>query len=183
MAEIPWPRTARWLSNTNSTPSDPLEEEVVALYTDLRTPVLRYLAALGLPIHDGEDILQETFFALYQHLAAGKPRDHIRGWIFRVARNLALKRFSRQDLQLSPIAELTLEESRFNPEQLAVRQQQDAAVRRVVNALPDLDRQCLLLRAEGLRYREIASVLDVSLGSVSLALARALEKLARVGQK
>jgi len=53
----------------------------------------------------------------------------------------------------------------------------------VVKALPALDRRCLFLRAEGLRYREIAAVLDISLGAVALCLARALERISRASDR
>jgi RNA polymerase sigma-70 factor (ECF subfamily) len=49
----------------------------------------------------------------------------------------------------------------------------------VVQALPANDQQCLRLRAEGLRYREIATVLGMSLGAVSISLTRSLARLAR----
>jgi RNA polymerase sigma-70 factor (ECF subfamily) len=48
----------------------------------------------------------------------------------------------------------------------------------VVRALPERDRQCLFLRAEGLRYREIAEALGMSLGAVAASLSRSLGKLA-----
>jgi RNA polymerase sigma-70 factor (ECF subfamily) len=51
-----------------------------------------------------------------------------------------------------------------------------------VDALPEQDRRCLILRAEGLRYREIAQVLDISLGAVSISLGRSLRRLARAAQ-
>jgi RNA polymerase sigma-70 factor (ECF subfamily) len=53
----------------------------------------------------------------------------------------------------------------------------------VLNALPEQDRRCLCLRTEGLRYREIASVLDMSLGAVSLSLERSLGRIARVAER
>jgi RNA polymerase sigma-70 factor (ECF subfamily) len=49
----------------------------------------------------------------------------------------------------------------------------------VLHALPEQDQACLYLRAEGLRYREIADVLDISLGSVSISLTRSLARLHR----
>jgi RNA polymerase sigma-70 factor (ECF subfamily) len=49
----------------------------------------------------------------------------------------------------------------------------------VVDALPDDDQSCLRLRAEGLRYREIAAVLNMSLGAVSISLTRSLARLMR----
>ena len=48
-----------------------------------------------------------------------------------------------------------------------------------VEALPEQDRRCLFLRAEGLRYREITEILEMSLGAVSLSLARSLARIAR----
>jgi len=41
----------------------------------------------------------------------------------------------------------------------------------------------LFLRAEGLRYREIAGILDMSLGSVSISLARSLARIARSAER
>jgi len=49
--------------------------------------------------------------------------------------------------------------------------------------LPEQSRRCLFLRAEGLRYREIAQVLDMSLGAVSLSLARSLARIARAVER
>src|SRR5271156_2828497 len=69
-----------------------LEAEVVELFDLLRNPVLRYLMGIGLPVEDAEEIVQEGFLALFQHLRAGKPRSNLRGWVFRVAHNLGLKR-------------------------------------------------------------------------------------------
>jgi RNA polymerase sigma-70 factor (ECF subfamily) len=53
----------------------------------------------------------------------------------------------------------------------------------VVQALPEQDRRCLFLRAEGLRYREIAEILDMSLGAVSLSLSRSLARIARAAER
>ena len=57
--------------------------------------------------------------------------------------------------------------------------QRQSRLRSVVAALSEQDRCCLHLRAEGLRYREIAEVLGISLGSVAASLGRSLERLMR----
>jgi RNA polymerase sigma-70 factor (ECF subfamily) len=49
----------------------------------------------------------------------------------------------------------------------------------VVKALPELDRCCLSLRAKGLRYREIAEVLGISLGAVANSREKSLSGLSR----
>src|SRR5580658_4317497 len=76
------------------------EETVVALFDEFREPLLRYLSTFGLSLPDGEEIIQEVFLSLFQHLSHGKSRENLRGWLFRVAHNLALKRrsWTRRDL-------------------------------------------------------------------------------------
>ncbi len=66
-----------------------------------------------------------------------------------------------------------------NPEDQAAGNQQRQKMLAVVNALPEQDRRCLTLRAEGLRYREIAEVLGMSLGAVAVSLERSTARLAR----
>jgi len=167
-----------------------LEEEVVDLFGQLRAPLLRYVAGIGLPLQDGEEIVQEVFLALFRHLRQGKSRSNLRGWIFRVAHNLALKRRTRMrfieaggmdDLSAGRAADLAADPGP-NPEYLAATRQTHARLDAVLRALPEQERQCLVMRAEGLRYREIAQVLDMSLGAVSLSLTRSLARMARAAQ-
>ena len=56
-------------------------------------------------------------------------------------------------------------------------------LRAVLRALPEPDQHCLRLRAEGLRYREIAEVLGMSLGAVSISLTRSLARLERADRR
>jgi RNA polymerase sigma-70 factor (ECF subfamily) len=66
-----------------------------------------------------------------------------------------------------------------DPEQALADRQRWQRWRVVVRALPERDRRCLALRAEGFRYREIARVLGVSLGSVAKSMSRAIARLAQ----
>jgi RNA polymerase sigma-70 factor (ECF subfamily) len=152
---------------------------VTGFYDEFRGPVLRYLCSLRISADDGEEIVQEVFLALFRHLREGKPRDNLRGWIFRVAHNLALK--NRIGRMRHPEAAEALEQPDpgLNPEQLAEGKQRQERLLSVVRALPEQDRYCLSLRAEGLRYREIAGILGISLGSVANTLERSLARLSR----
>ena len=67
----------------------------------------------------------------------------------------------------------------MDPEQQAATRQRQKRLLAVVQALPEQDRRCLYLRAEGLRYRDITEVLGMSLGAVAQSLARSLERLHR----
>jgi RNA polymerase sigma factor (sigma-70 family) len=70
-----------------------------------------------------------------------------------------------------------------NPEDQYVAAQMRGRVSAVVAALPQQTRCCLQLRGEGLRYREIAEVLDISLGTVSACLEEALARIARATER
>ena len=164
-----------------------LEEEVAGLFDQYRVPLLRYLYSFGLPMQDGEEVVQEVFLALFQHLRRGKPRTNLQGWVFRVAHNLGLKRCQarrREGLgDVSDAADAAWPDAEPNPEEQAAARERHKHLLAVVEALPELDRRCLYLRAEGLRYREIRDVLGMSLGAVSLSLERSLERLSRVNAR
>jgi RNA polymerase sigma-70 factor (ECF subfamily) len=155
-----------------------LEEEVVELFDSFREPLLRYLASFGLPLADGEEIVQEVFLSLFQHLRRGGGRTNLRGWLFRVAHNLGLKRRSRTPRGSNALWEW-MPDPAPGPEEQFFTGETERRVQAVLRALPEQDRRCLTLRAEGLRYREIAETLAMSLGAVSLSLARSLARIAR----
>jgi RNA polymerase sigma-70 factor (ECF subfamily) len=170
--------------------STPLEAEVVALFDEMRERLLRYLLTFRLlVIQDCEEIVQEAFLALFRHLHQGRARHNLQAWLFRVAHNLALKRIqrTRRDSQnvvelSNGVAELAADPA-LNPEEALTHSEARRRLTRVVEALSDQDRQCLALRAEGLRYREIAEVLDISLGSVSKSLERSLARIVKVAER
>jgi RNA polymerase sigma-70 factor (ECF subfamily) len=179
MADAASTLNAVTLRSGESAPGE-LEQEVIRLFTALRHPLLRYLVGIGLGIHDAEEIGQEVFLALFQHLRAGKSRCNLRGWVFRVAHNLGLKRRERvrESGELPAVADPSP-----NPEDQFSSAQRNMRILAVVGALPEQDRACLDLRAEGLRYREIAQVLGMSLGAVSMSLARSVARIARAAER
>jgi RNA polymerase sigma-70 factor (ECF subfamily) len=172
-------------ANADSWPASPPEVEVVELFVELRERLLRYLLVLGLSAHDGEEIIQESFLLLFQHLRQGKSRENLRGWIFRVARNLALKQRTANQLHMRRIIEFDEAspeqhvDRNPNPEEQLQNSLRQKRLLAVVQALPEQDQSCLAMRAEGLRYREIAKALGISLGSVAASLARSLARLSR----
>jgi RNA polymerase sigma-70 factor, ECF subfamily len=165
----------------------PLEQEVIHLFDESKDKLLRYVFTLGLTAPDGEEIIQETFLALFLHLQRGKPRQNLRAWVFRVAHNLALKqrnailRNRQSTLEYDGhLVEDLLVDRTPGPEDQLLGSERRTRLRAVWQALPEQGRRCLALRAEGLTYREIAEVLDVSLGAVSVSLSRSLARFARV---
>lgn len=163
-----------------------LEAEVIHLFDEFRDRLLRYSLSFGLSVQDGEEVIQDVFLALHRHLQLGRSRENLRGWLFRVAHNLSLKRRSAahricETVKSDPgLVEKHLDPAP-NPEEKLAAVQRQHRLRAVFRALPEKDQCCLHLRAEGLRYREIAEVLGMSLGAVSISLTRSLARLERAG--
>lgn len=163
-------------------------EVVLSLFDQLRNRLLRYVLSLGLSTYDSEEIIQEVFVSLLRHLQLGRSRTNLRGWVFRVAHNLALKqRSAHKKLHNTVESDGSLVERQLdpgpNPEEQVVCNQRQERLLAVLRVLPEQDQRCLRLRAEGLRYREIAGILGISLGAVSISLARSLARLGRVDER
>ena len=175
-------------TSTGASPKPSENEcEVIHLFEEFRNPLLRYVVSRGLSLHDGEEIIQEVFLALFRHLQLGKSRRNLRGWVFRVAHNLALKQHTANKRALATFdSDEALAQRQpaatLNPEEEAASSQRKERMQAVLRALPEQDRCCLYLRAEGLRYREIAATLGISLGAVSIALTRSLARMGRVDE-
>lgn len=189
MASTLWDKIATFPVLTAATATRPsrLEEEVVALFDRLRAPVLRYMLSMRIPAPDAEEIVQEVFLLLFRHLRQGKARTNLPGWIFKVAHNLALKhrtRARRQSDRFTDVPNISeiAGDSAVGPEERMESIERQQRLLAVVRAMPELDQYCLSLRAEGLRYRDIAEVLGISLGSVANSLERALSRLARADE-
>ena len=164
--------------------SSETEHEVLELYEQFRGSLLRYAISLGISVQDSEEVVQEVFLSLFQHLQQRKSRSNLRGWLFRVTHNLGLKQlYANQRSDAKAISDASIAKEHLDPspnpeEELSMAQRRHRLLA-VVHALPQTDQCCLALRAEGLRYREIAAVLGMSLGAVSISLTRSLARLTR----
>jgi RNA polymerase sigma-70 factor (ECF subfamily) len=126
---------------------------------------------------DMEDLVQETF--LRYHLELGKKVfiRNKRAWLYKVFHNLAL---SRKQSQISHTRKMkqyqmfaSVNESGSELEQ----QERSDLVFRILEKMPEDEKNLLLLYHNGLKYKEIARVLDLNPASVGTMLVRAIDKL------
>lgn len=160
-------------------------EKALSLFEQLRTPVFRYLLRKTRDPGEAEDLTQETFLRLCQHLQEEHPLDNPKAWLFTVANHLAIDK-NRDGSNVKDLDEFTwreIEESRSglqaDPEKIMLQHERLDRLHIAVLNLTPLQRQCLHLRAEGLRYREIAELMGVSLSTVADAVRRATVNLGR----
>lgn len=164
------------------------EAQVLALFDDYQRPLQRYLISLGLGPDAAEDVVQDVFVALFQHLQRGQSSHNLPGWLFKVAYNLGLKhrRAHRRRWWFQGTSATSGSDpidSTADPETQLAEAEQRLRWQGVLRALPERDRRCVLLRAEGHTYRAIAALLNVSLGTVAKSMARALDRFGRADQR
>lgn len=140
-----------------------------------------------------EDLFQETFIKVIQSLRKGKYRDNGRflSWVIRIAHNLIIDHF-RKEKQLNSISnddsEIDLLNSKKladdNIEQLMVSEQIRRDLRKLVNELPEDQREVVLLRHfGGLSFKEIADHTGVSINTALGRMRYALINLRKMIQE
>lgn len=165
--------------------SSELEHLVAEVFAVLKDPVYRYLVSLlGTPAV-AEDVLQETFIKLLRQLQRRQAVEQVRAWVFRVAHNAAISELRRRhrheadfpaDWESLAVLQPTNEP---NAEQRLLEAERHSKLQHGLRLLSAQERYCLELKAEGLSYREIAAVLDISFSSVATYLTRGVRKMTR----
>lgn len=127
------------------------------------------------------DVTQEVFVQLYRKPPVGEDVP-LRAWLYRVALNRgynALRADRRRRSREETVAHdpgVTPQTGATEPDALergaSLAEERDA-VRRALVRLPERQRDCLVLRAEGSSYAEIAAAVGIAQGSVGTILARA----------
>lgn len=137
---------------------------------------------------DAEDVVQEAFLKAYRSLPDFRLDSRFSVWLYRIVSNLCLdllRRRGRQNEQSLTVEDDEGEETQrelpdesFEPAALLERGLTRDAVHRGLAALPDEQRQILLLRElEGLSYEEIGRVLSLEAGTVKSRIFRARRRL------
>ncbi len=159
-----------------------LDQQVTQVFEQFRDSVYRYLVAILRNPSTAEEITQEAFLRLYACLRDGQDITNVRSWVFRVARNLALNEHAGSRF-LEIEEPVSLDRLRDGSESALLDLEQSFLQReRIQIAMRELSpqqRECLALRAEGFRYREIAQILGINLSTVGQSLRRGIKKLAK----
>lgn len=152
-----------------------------AVFAEHRDAVCRYLTRYTGDADLAEDLAQETFWRLTRR-PFGAP-NHVKGWLFRVATNLAkdARKTSHRRDELARLARMESQAAApADPAQLLERSELRRQLRAALDGLSHKERTALLLREEGFAHREIASAVGTTTGSVGTLVARALVKLSRL---
>ena len=149
------------------------------LYLCYRTSLFQYLLQFTSDRGLAEELLQDTFMAVWKGASSFQSRSRVRAWLFGIARRRACKKLRYPD---PPLADVTDLELRANddaePESVLSRKLACDDLVAAMNQLAPTHREVLLLIFEyQLSYQEIADVLQAPIGTVKSRLSNAKRAL------
>jgi RNA polymerase sigma factor (sigma-70 family) len=132
-----------------------------------------------------EDVTQEVFLRLYRNLNATPGEELLRAWLLRVTLNVARNTLRGQNRSMVRDNEYhrdTADEGSMAdaPEADYERRMAIEEARRALEKIKEPMRSCLLLKQQGLSYREIATSLSLKETNVGSLVARGRKEFARV---
>lgn len=160
-------------------------ERVTEIYLTHREEVFRFLVAQGLSTANAQDVTQEVFLKLFVTLRDGREVASEQAWLYRVAANRAVDYWRRErrlvmvELDAGSALAETLESHDVRVDSLAEQEQHIRLLVAEIGRLPKEHRMCILLRSQGLRYRDIARILNIGVSTAADWLLAAVERLRR----
>lgn len=165
-----------------------------ALVNRYERPVFNLVYRIVRNEHDAEDITQQAFLAVAEHLPELRNETAFRPWLFRIATNLALKVLRHRQKEvfdsLGPSEQadgeggqivprpVLIADWRYSPDQILSRKELREQIESALDKLELAYRVVFLLRdVEGLSVRETAEILGLSEANVKVRLLRARLKL------
>jgi RNA polymerase sigma factor (sigma-70 family) len=129
-----------------------------------------------------EDITQETFLRLYNNMDAITNEEMLRPWLIRVALNVAkntLRGNIRANTREENYVKQTEEHSVSSVETDYEQREQVREINRALEKIKEPLRSCLILKKQGLSYKEIADSLSLNESSIGTFIARARKEFVR----
>lgn len=136
-----------------------------------------------------EDVTQEVFLRLYKHLDTTPGEELLRAWLLRVTINVArntIRGQSRSTAREDQYARLETAKADWfavAPEEEYERRLEIEETRRALDKIKEPMRSCLVLKQQGLSYREIATSLQINENNVGSLIARARKEFVRFYRK
>ena len=148
--------------------------ELYKLYVE---PVFRYLYSRVGNVHEAEDITAQAFLVAFESFDRFREDRHFASWLFTIARNKAMDHF-RQRKNLSSIDEAANIPVENDPLYGVIQFEQMAALSKLIQALPEEDRELLRLRfLAAMSFPEIAHFLHRNEDAVKKSIYRLLARL------
>ncbi|MBS1902843.1 MAG: sigma-70 family RNA polymerase sigma factor [Bacteroidetes bacterium] len=160
------------------------ERAFAELYTRYKSEIYTFcLRMLGGDSAEAGDAYQETFIKVYEKLHTFRYGENVKGWIYMIARNVALNiyRSKRPEETIENHPYLPSTERRLSPEFAGEQRSLREAIEEAVATLPIEFREPFILREfDGLGYPEIAEITQTTITLTKVRIHRAKQRLRKL---
>lgn len=154
-----------------------------SLFREYYYSLSRFTASITRSSSAAEDLVQDIFLKIWQNREEWNPQGTIKTYLYRASKNQALNYLKHLSIvnNWAEISKDSLVNSSVNPEDEIIRKELLTSVSDAVNKLPEKCKMIFLLhRHEGLSYREISEVLNISISTIETQMGRALKKIREI---
>ena len=151
------------------------------LFTSLYTYLFRFAKSLVRSKEPAEEIVSDVFIKVWEKRRELEKIENLKVYLYVSTRNMAYNYLDKQKRNSTdPLEDFQAEfiSVYFNPEQLLITADMLARIRKAIDQLPPKCKIIFkLVKEDGLKYKEVAEVLNLSVKTVENQLAIALQKL------
>ena len=163
--------------NTSSAIAQQSSSSFESLFYEYWNPIFRLIRRMVVNPAEAEDIALETFLRLYKHHPSPEAEFNTRGWLQKVATNLALqsiRSFKRREHYEMTAGKYALEQAAVDqPSEILAEKEDQHFARLALAQMNPRQSQLLVMRHSGMAYKDIASALSLSPTSIGPLLLRA----------
>lgn len=152
-----------------------------ALYDRYERPILGFVRAQLGDAAEAEDVCHDAFMAVLRERAKGDDVRSFRAWLFEVARHLCLNRVRSRKRAVRAVQTETHAQAMAQAPETAAeeleRRERLSRLEGAITRLPPALAEVYRLRATGMPYDEVATILEVPLGTVKSRMHDMIERL------
>lgn len=184
------------LQDPDYTYSKPLLEKVAAgdqlafreLYRTFHKRLHYFAFALIKTREAAEEIVEDVFIRLWNQRETITGIHNLKIYLYTATKNTALNYLSKKarESMVEPFddIDITLQETGISPEQIMITAETYQRIRQAVEALPPRCKMIFkLIREDGLKYKEVSAILNISINTIDAQMAIAMQRIAEAVRK
>jgi RNA polymerase sigma-70 factor (ECF subfamily) len=153
------------------------DETFESIFHEYWNAIHRLLARMVIDPAEAEDLALETFYRLYQYRPSQYESFNVRGWLYKVATNLALQSIRsfkrREHYEIHAGKDALVEAHEHQPQKVLAEKEDRYYVRMALGQMNSRQAELLIMRYSGMAYKDIAAALNLSPTSIGPLLLRA----------
>ncbi|MCW3465587.1 RNA polymerase sigma factor [Chitinophaga nivalis] len=160
------------------------EQAYKALFRLFYKPLSQFACSIVKNYETAEEIAADVCFHMWKHRERLPQIDNLKVYLYVAAKNMALNHLAKASRNKHfSLDDLSVEFSLGNatPEQIYISGEMIRKIEAAVNALPPKRKIIFkLIREDGLKYKEVARILDISVNTIDVHMAQAMKKISEV---